>query len=40
MGFHVGVRHRSTMDLPHLLVTRHRTQAEYERDARRMLADG
>ena len=40
MGFRLGLRHRPREDRPHLLVTRHRTQAEYERDARRMLADG
>jgi hypothetical protein len=40
MGFRLGLRHRSRVDRPHLLVSRYRTQAEYERDARRMLADG
>jgi len=40
MGFLLGLRHRSRADRPHLQVSRYRTQADYERDARRMLADG
>jgi hypothetical protein len=40
MGFRLGLRQRSGADRPHLLVTRHRSQADYEREARRMLADG
>ena len=40
MGFRLGMRPRSGADRPHLLVTRHRSQADYEREARRMLADG
>lgn len=40
MGFLLGLRRRSRMDPPDLQVTRHRSQADYERDARRMLADG
>jgi hypothetical protein len=40
MGFRLGLRHRSRTDRPHLQVSRYRTQEEYERDARRMIADG
>jgi hypothetical protein len=40
MGFRLGLRQRPRVDRPHLLVSRYRTQAEYERDARRLLADG
>ncbi|HEX6493260.1 MAG TPA: hypothetical protein VF112_07085 [Candidatus Dormibacteraeota bacterium] len=40
MGFRLGLRQRSHADRPHLLVARYRSQADYERDARRMLADG
>ena len=40
MGFRLGLRQRSRADKPHLLVSRYRSQADYERDARRMLADG
>jgi hypothetical protein len=40
MGFRFGLRQRSRADRPHLLVSRYRSQSDYERDARRMLADG
>jgi hypothetical protein len=40
MGFRLGLRQRSRADRPDLVVTRHRSQEEYERDVRRMLADG
>jgi hypothetical protein len=40
MGFRLGLRQRTRGDRPHLLVTRYRSQSDYERDARRMLADG
>jgi hypothetical protein len=40
MGFRLGLRHRTRADQPNLLVTRYRSQSDYERDARRMLADG
>lgn len=40
MGFRLGLRQRSRADRPDLLVTRYRSQSDYERDARRMLADG
>jgi len=40
MGFRLGLRQRSGADRPHLLVSRYRSQSDYERDARRMLADG
>jgi len=40
MGFRLGLRQRSRPEQPHLQVSRYRSQADYERDARRMLADG
>lgn len=40
MGFRLGLRQRSRADRPDLMVTRYRSQEEYERDVRRMLADG
>jgi hypothetical protein len=40
MGFRLGLRQRSRAERPHLLVSRYRSQSDYERDARRMLADG
>ena len=40
MGFRLGQRQRSRAERPHLLVSRYRSQSDYERDARRMLADG
>ena len=40
MGFRLGARRRSTTDRPDLVVTRYRSQAEYERDVRRKLDDG
>ena len=40
MGFRLSLRQRTRADRPHLLVTRYRSQSDYERDARRMLADG
>ncbi len=40
MGFRFGLSQRFRADRPHLLVSRYRSQSDYERDARRMLADG
>jgi hypothetical protein len=40
MGFRLGARRGSTADRPDLVVTRYRSQGEYERDVRRKLADG
>jgi hypothetical protein len=40
MGFRLGLRQRSRADRPDLMVTRYRSQEEYERDVPRKLADG